>query len=323
MKTSKIDIPRIADLSRDEFVNGYLKPHQPVVLTDAMKNWQAIGKWNLDHLAETHQDHTVLVERYPTESRNNAYTYVEMKVSDYIQTVRASEKNRKTYYLADTELEKTLPRLTKDVDLPKFIPDCSSVRTGLFLGHDTFSAAHYHRKRTQALLCQITGIKEVLLYPAKHTRYLYPHAWYGLRPNFSRIDMEFENRNDSFDEYPDFDKAKTYFCALQPGEALFIPDHWMHTVSGLGDNASLTYFWDESLSNCYLPGVVRDYAALVTKSTMIATARAGRSVGLHKPMLEFAIQMGIVPRDEKEAVLQHLEEFGGQLPNTVKSTQQA
>ena len=97
----------------------------------------------------------------------------------------------------------------------------------------------------------------------------------------------------------------------------------MHTVTGLDDNASLTYFWDESMSHCYTPGLIRDYAALVTKTSLIGMARAGRSVGLHKPMLDLAIRMGIVPRDEKEAVLQHLEEFGGQLPNAVKSTQQA
>ena len=323
VKKLKSDIPRAADLSREEFVNEYLKPHQPVVLTEATKSWNAIGKWSLDHLAETHRDHTVLVERYPTQSRSNAYTYVEMTVNEYIETVRASEKNRKTYYLADTALETTLPQLTNDVVKPAFIPSDSSVRTGLFLGHDTFSAAHYHRKRCQALLCQITGVKEVLLYPARHTKYLYPHAWYGLRPNFSQIDMEFENRNDSFDEYPDFDKAETYYCELKPGESLFIPDHWMHTVTGLEDNASLTYFWDESISHCFLPGLFRDYAAHVSKSTLITLARASKMVGLHKSMLEVAIQMGIVPRSEEEAVLQHFEEFGGQLPNTVKSSQQA
>ena len=295
MITSRTEVQRVTNLSRDEFVNGYLKPHQPVVF----------------------------VERYPTECRSNAYTYVEMTVSEYIETIRASEKNRKTYYLADTELKSTLPQLTNDVVKPEFIPNCPSVRTGLFLGHDTFSAAHYHRKRCQALLCQITGTKEVLLYPAPHTKYLYPHAWYGLRPNFSQIEMEFESRNDSFVGYPNFDKAKTYYCELEPGESLFIPDHWMHTVTGLEDNASLTYFWDESFSHCFLPGLCRDYAAQASKSTLITMARASRTVGLHIPMLEVAIRMGIVPRSEEEAVLQHFEEFGGQLPNSVKSNQQA
>ncbi len=312
-------IARVANLTREEFVQQHLRRHTPVVLTSCTSDWPAISNWSLDYLAETHQDHTVQVESYPTNNRTNIYTYVEMTVADYIKAVCGNASNRKSFYLADTELEKSLPHVTEDVAQPALIPNCPSVRTGLFLGHDTFSAAHYHRNRSQALLCQITGEKEVLLYPANDTKKLYPHPWYGLRPNFSRIEMELESRRDSFEAYPRLKHAKEYCVTLKPGECLFIPDHWMHIVTGFDDNVSLTYFWDESLLNCYLPGVIRDYASQLSKSTWLAAGKVGKAIGMHRLMLKVAVMAGVVPSEEQDAVLHHFETFEGRLPGEVKN----
>ena len=313
-----LEIPRLTELTRHDFVHNYLRPQVPFILTGEASKWPAIGKWSLDYLAETHQNHRVLVEYYPTQQRNHVYTYVEMTVSEYVQRIKSDPTARHTYYIADTSVESTLPAIKDDIRPPSIIENDRGMRTGLFFGCDTFSSSHYHRFCQQALLIQIVGSKEVLLYPAKHLKHTYLNPWYGLRSNFSRIEMEFDNTRPEPEAYPDFAKADEYRCKVNPGEMLFIPDHWMHTVTGPEENITVTYFWPESVRDCYLPGVVRDSFAHVVKKTLTGVARIGKPIGVHRMLLNMAVRLGIVPSDEREAVLQHLEEFDGKLPGDVK-----
>lgn len=313
-----LEIPRLTELTRQDFVRNYLRPQVPFILTGEASQWPAVGKWSLDYLAETHLDHRVLVEFYPTQQRNHAYTYVEMTVGEYVQRIKSDPDARHTYYIADTSVESTLPEIKDDIRVPSIIQSDRGMRSALFFGCDTFSTAHYHRFRQQALLAQVVGSKDVLLYPAKHLKHTYPNPWYGLRSNFSSIEMEFDNVHPEPEEYPNFTNADEYRCTVNAGEMLFIPDHWMHTVLGPGENVTVTYFWPESVRDCYLPGVVRDAFAYINKMTLTGIARIGKPVGLHRLLLNLAVRLGIVPSDEREAVLQHLEVFDGKLPGNVK-----
>ncbi|MEM9646486.1 MAG: cupin-like domain-containing protein [Planctomycetota bacterium] len=310
------EIPRLEGLTRQRFVDEYLRFQQPFVLTEESSTWPAVRDWSLDHLAMTHHDHEVLVEYYPSARRSDAYTYTRMTVGEYIHRVQSEPEARRRFYLADTSIESTLPRLKDDVGIPSVIESTEGLRTGLFFGFDTFSATHYHRFCEQALLVQISGCKEVSLYPAKQLSKTSPHPWYGLRTNFSRIEMEFDTHREQAERHMRITPLR---CILQPGEMLFIPDHWMHTVAGPGENISLTYFWPESLRHCYVPGVARDLLSSLNKTTLLAAARIGRRLGIQDSMLNLAIRLGVVPDAEREAVEQHLDEFSGHLPNQVKT----
>ena len=113
-----LEIPRLAELTRHDFVHKYLRPQVPFILTGEASKWPAIGKWSLDYLAETHLDHRVLVEYYPTQQRNHVYTYVEMLVSEYVQRIKSDPTARHTYYIADTSVESTLPAIKDDIRPP-------------------------------------------------------------------------------------------------------------------------------------------------------------------------------------------------------------
>lgn len=314
-------VDRIANVSRQEFVEKYLKPQLPVVLTDVATSWPAMNRWNLKYLEEKYANHNVLVEYYPTGERYGAYTYRDMTVGEYIRRVTGEPDQRKSYYLADTRLDTTLPESVGDIGIPDVILDRQGHRPVVFIGCDTFSAAHYHRNRIQAFLCQIQGSKKVNLYPAAHTKYLYPHAWYKLRTNFSQIPMEFENHDSATDEFPDFEKAETWQCVVEPGEMLFIPDHWMHSTAGYGENITLTHFWNEPSRYCYFPGLIRDGASSINKFAMVSAARVSKAMGIHRPLISIAAKLGVVPTSEREALIEHLENFGVQSPATVNAAQ--
>lgn len=318
-----LQVERISALSRETFVHQYLKPHRPVILTDVVSKWPAFQRWSLEYLQAEFADHRVLVEHYPGGERYGAYTYAEMSVGEYIERVVGDPESRQHYYLADSTLDSTLPGSVKDVPTPEMIPENSSHRPVVFIGCDTFSAAHYHRNLIQAFLCQLQGRKEVRLYPAAHTKYLYPNPWYTLRTNFSRIPMDFGDHGSCSADFPKFDQAEIWECVVEPGEMLFIPDHWMHSTAGIGENISVTHFWNESWRYCYLPGLIRDFAAASNKNVLLTVARASRFLGIQKPLVQLASKLGIVSAIEQAAVHEHLANFGATSPAKVNASQRA
>jgi len=51
--TMSMDVARCRDLSRRDFAREYLAPSpRPVILTDALSNWGALGKWTPDYFGE-------------------------------------------------------------------------------------------------------------------------------------------------------------------------------------------------------------------------------------------------------------------------------
>ena len=89
-------VDRIGNVSRQEFVEKYLKPQLPVILTDVANSWPAMDRWNLKYLEEKYSNHKVLVEYYPTGERYGAYTYKDMTVGEYIRRVTGEPDQRKS-----------------------------------------------------------------------------------------------------------------------------------------------------------------------------------------------------------------------------------
>ena len=42
------EIPRVKTISREEFVEEYVKPQKPVVIEQLIEDWPAYSKWSLD-----------------------------------------------------------------------------------------------------------------------------------------------------------------------------------------------------------------------------------------------------------------------------------
>jgi ribosomal protein L16 Arg81 hydroxylase len=104
----------------------------------------------------------------------------------------------------------------------------------LFIGGKggSFPVLHYDGAGVHAFLMQIYGRKEYVVFPPDQERFLYPS---DDRHNLSRI------RNvekPDIDKYPLFALAVPTRFILEPGELLFVPSHWWHTVKML--TASIT-----------------------------------------------------------------------------------
>ena len=315
-------IPRVARLTPAEFATNHLAASKPVIVTEELADWAAPGKWTLA-LLEQYGERPVQVEHYPSGNRSDAFSYQTMTLGEYIHLVREHPQNRTQYYLAERTVRSILeecpdvanaaPQIS-DLKPLSFLAPSQDVRQMVFVGVDTFSTAHYHRMTSQAVLCQIQGRKRLRLIPPSSLKYMYLLPWYSVRGNHSRIRFDGAEKPDS-QAYPKLAQAKTIECVLEPGDALFIPDHWMHIVEGIGENISVTYFWDSDWRQAHLPGVVRDSASAAVKSAMVGVANLSSRLGTNRVLVNFASMLGVVGKEDRSAVLRHLDEFGAKRPH--------
>ena len=321
--STKVDqLDRIERLSRADFERDYLLNSRPVLLAAQSNHWPAVKKWDMQYVETAVGDRVVDVEYYPSGNRHDAFTYHEMPLAEYIRLVGEDVQARKQYYVADKPAAQLIPELIDDIETPELVDTSRPGRTVVFIGYDTFTTAHYHRFRTQALLTQVTGQKRVVLWPPEDLRYLSPGRWYSLRANHSRIPFDEASPKEIEQNFPKLQAARSFEVTLNPGETLFIPDHWMHTAEGIGPSISITFFWTEAFRYSYLPGVIRDGMSDVAKRAMLAGAKIGGFLGMNRLLVEAAAWVGILQPSDKVAVLEYLTNFGTKVPNQREREQQ-
>ena len=95
-------------------------------------------------------------------------------------------------------------------------------------GTPIFRQTHY-----RYLLCQVEGIKKILLFSPNQEKYLYP----DLKFNKSRVDFwNFDNRK----EHKLFNKSKYIEIIIKQNQMLYIPYGWWYTTIDLTDSFSIS-----------------------------------------------------------------------------------
>jgi len=127
--------------------------------------------------------------------------------------------------------------ISQDVSTLPFFPRQNWGRS-LFFGRRTFTDCHEHHG-CDAVMCQIRGTKEVILHPpdALHKVVLYANPytqnWSPVR--FFAVDEEM---------FPLFKLNTPWKAIVRPGEALYIPDPWWHSVISVDDDLEITVtYW--------------------------------------------------------------------------------
>jgi len=148
---------------------------------------------------------------------------------------RATPRNRSTL----PDFWKQWPGIANDVHKPDFIPSekvfssvlrISSAGTVLFMHYDVMDN----------VLLQICGRKEVILFPPKEIDKL-QQTYFGV-PKKSN-DLLCDPRCYDARRYPLAGEAKRWECHLNPGDLLFIPAFWLHSVKSLEFSVSVNIFW--------------------------------------------------------------------------------
>ena len=232
-------IERVHAPTREAFERDFVHRGKPVIVTGVADRWPAFGKWSAQYLKATAGDAPVVVRYDAAADHFNYYTpqgriNKDMTFGEFLDHLTA-EPPDKRFYLTEYGVRKISPQLEAEVDASRYVDDGYPV---FFIGRDTFSPPHYHGNH-EAFLCQVVGTKIVHMYPPEQTPCFYPYPWYSTLLNFARVDP----RRPDLRRFPKFEKANGIRLELAPGEMLFIPIHWWHSVQAIDTGVSVTYFW--------------------------------------------------------------------------------
>ncbi|RLN87937.1 hypothetical protein BBJ28_00018010, partial [Nothophytophthora sp. Chile5] len=208
-----VDFPvrRLAMPSLEEFRRDVMQRNSPVIITDAMEFWPALGRaggagrsWkDLQYLRRVAGWRTVPIEvrlcRIPALAR-------DIITPDYC----------------------TVPRIENDED--------EDIAVNAWFGPGgTVSPLHFDPKDN--LLCQVVGAKYLRLYAPEESDKLYPVE--GLLSNTSQVQVEAPDE----ERFPDFHGAAYLECVLKEGEMLYIPPGYWHYVKSLDTSFSVSFWW--------------------------------------------------------------------------------
>jgi Cupin-like domain len=268
-------IDRRAGLSRDQFESEYLNPLRPVILTDAISHWGALGRWSPKFFKDEYGDLEVEVDGET------------MALGDLIDRVEASTEDNPAPYLRNQALAQWPPELSADV-FP--MPECtqpnwlesrvfpkgeslSSVEVYIGGRGAQFPVLHYDGLHTHAFLMQLYGDKEYIVFSPEQTRFMYPED--GIQANKSRI---VDLLHPDLAEFPLFEQAEGFRFSLHPGETLFVPAGWWHTARILSPSVTVSI---NGVNRANGAAFRQDYCdALAERSKLFSSvARAGLVFG--------------------------------------------
>jgi len=230
-------IDRVSGLPHREFVRQYLMPQRPVIVTGAIAHWPAIDRWTPEFFRERYGSTKVEIDKQ------------NWLLADYIDAMSNSTPNSPAPYLRNVLLEKWLPELMADISpLPNCIepnwldsrlfPSSESMRfLEIYIGGAgvRFPILHYDGLYTHAWLMQIFGTKRYVVYPPEQSELMYRKT--GIESNKSFIE---DIEQPDLERFPLFEKAVPTVFDLFPGETLFVPSGWWHTVKVLTPSITIS-----------------------------------------------------------------------------------
>jgi len=216
------DIPRVKNISKDEFLRDYYKPQKPVVIERFIEDWPAFSKWNLDYMKSVAGDKVVpLYDDRPVDYKDGFNEpHAKMKMSDYVDLLK---KEPTRYRIFLWNVLKEVPQLQKDYSYPDFgLRLMKGLPMLFFGGEDSYTFMHYDIDLANIFHFHFEGKKEIILFDQRQNKYLYkvPHSL------ITREDIDFSNPD--FEKWPALKHARGYKTYLNHGEVLYMPEGYWH-----------------------------------------------------------------------------------------------
>lgn len=232
--TAVSQIERIEQPTQEVFQRNFLSKRKPVIITGAMKSWNALSLWTADYLntvvGNTQVDISVSQNSLFTGNQENGFAKLRQKMN-FIEFINLLQKDKSTdnyYYLQQQSITANFPQLFSDIELPEYFDKKRLIDPTIWIGSEgNISPLHYDAMDN--LFAQVSGRKRFLLFNPQQTSLLYPFPADSKIPHMSQINID----KLDFDKFPNFSKAKYFDCVIEAGEILFIPVFWWHQVYSL------------------------------------------------------------------------------------------
>ncbi|UNZ00011.1 cupin-like domain-containing protein [Zhouia spongiae] len=228
------EIPRVKTISKEDFIENYLKPQKPVVIEQLTSDWEAYDKWSLQYMAEVAGDKTVpLYDDRPVDYKDGFNEpHARMKMAEYVNLLQKEPTNYRIFLY---NLMKEVPQLQKDFQWPDIGLRLVKQLPMLFFGGENSRVfMHFDIDYSNILHFHFHGKKRCVILPPDQSKYLYkiPHAL------ISREDIDFDHPD--YDKWPALKHAEGYVADLKHGEMLYMPEGYWHYMKYLTPGFSMS-----------------------------------------------------------------------------------
>jgi len=240
LKLSAID--RVDTITKEDFVNNYLKPRKPLVIRNATQTWPALQKWTFEYLKEAVGEQIVPLydssKADPSKAINASAA--EMKFGDYIDLIQREPTDLRIFLFDPI---KHAPALLDDYRSPTDLMGgfLDKYPNMFFGGAGSVTFLHYDIDLAHIFHTHFHGRKRVILFDQKWSERLYciPFATYALE--------DYDIENPDFGKYPALDGIEGQETILEHGDTLFMPTGFWHWMKYLDGSFSISLrAWDKS-----------------------------------------------------------------------------
>lgn len=241
-------IERRSGLTARQFMDEYIIPNKPVILTDQADAWEARKVFTPEFFKKNFADKTGSIK---------GVTY---KLGDYVDMMLTSTEEKPAPYPLKMDIDlrftELLPYLQPGFEVLKrnrlksrfinrrIMPRASTLE--IFFGGKSgwFPYIHYDLYGLYAIVTQVYGRKQFIVYEPGEEKYMYPdpeHPWMSTIENYY---------NPDYTKFPLFKNANPISDVVHPGETIFVPKGWWHTARSLEPSISIAqdllthYNWD-------------------------------------------------------------------------------
>lgn len=252
-----IDIPRVSGASVEAFEQVFAALEQPVILENFanVAQWEALRDWDIERFADAFGDVEIFPRvNYPDpdhwwinpfETLSQDFPQFEkMTFAEFFRRARAEGVERSPIYWRNRGHNEEIAHVRlasffSGVHYEEIIPAGADRHLELLIG-SAGTKAGLHQDDRHNFLIHVAGRKRVMLVSPYFTRCVHPFA--GL-PEKSPVNLDrFEER------YPCLAEAVVLVGDIGPGEVLFIPRGWWHTLRAYEPTIMLGCFFGQRLT---------------------------------------------------------------------------
>jgi ribosomal protein L16 Arg81 hydroxylase len=226
-------------LSREEFVERYVRGCRPVVITGLARDWPALQRWSPQDLKQRfgHQEVEVQAERTadPQYEVNKLQHRRRVRLAEFVDQVLAAGPSNDHYLTANNELLRRpeFAPLLRDIgSLPDYCDASQLAHSGSFWFGPAGTVTPLHHDTLMLFHTQVVGRKRWRFVSPLETPKLY--NYYDV---YSPVDIDRPDLN----RYPDFGQVKVLDVIVEPGETIFLPLGWWHQVTALDLSMSFSF----------------------------------------------------------------------------------
>jgi hypothetical protein len=244
-----IPVPRVRNISPEDFQRNYLRPAKPVVLEGFCASWPAMQGWRFEALEKNYGEF-----EHPISSKRHGQVTEKAPLRNVLQSFLQAKEDR---YISFGALLSYAPELTAQLD-QKAMRELAGLNPGttfltkLFAGQKG-RCSSFHTDIAHNFLAQIEGEKTMALFEDSETPLLYPKAGFFSPGDYGAVSLISKDAlfTMKFENYPLSRFARRMEASLHPGDVLFLPAFVWHQARYHTAALSAANWWPDLFNHIH------------------------------------------------------------------------